>query len=183
MSLPARTARACSIRALGPAAPVRATRASQTAAATAASSCSATTGRPVIAAIISAVRCAAAAGPSRPVSTASSMACSWADTRGYEGSHGLLAAVSRSSAVRERKGTSGATSSMADRREGRATARAREAGEQSLARRRFRRGAWPAPAGRPGGRRRTSSLRRRSPALPRGPAGTCTNPKWSQTSR
>ena len=37
---------------------------------------------PVIAAINSAVCCAAAAGPRRPVRTASSIACNWAETRG-----------------------------------------------------------------------------------------------------
>ena len=42
------------------------------------------TGRPVIAAISSAVCCAAAAGPSRPVRTASSIAWSWAETVGRE---------------------------------------------------------------------------------------------------
>ena len=72
----------------------------------------------MIAPIISAVRCAAAAGPSLPVSTASSIVCSCTETRGYEGIHGRATASSMISAFSERKGRSEARARLPERREG-----------------------------------------------------------------
>ena len=68
--------------------------------------------------IMSAARCAAAGALSLPVRTASSIACSCAETRGYEGIHGLGTARSRISAVWPTNGSSSATSATAERRDG-----------------------------------------------------------------
>ena len=85
----------------------------------------------MIAAVMSAVRCAAAVGPSRPVSTASSIAWSWAETRGIRGqprsAHGVLEQLRRAG----QEGHVGRDELDGRAPRGRAAARAREAGEDS----------------------------------------------------